>query len=187
MAAPSSSSSSLDALLDKIQSDSTLRLSEDPATPPVSVSLQSGYLSEQAMAQNAVTAVQDRNELWESNLTPRQKALPKIPSQMLGGFVAIMILMVGIGSATLLTQQNQDLRQQASEGSAAQLAGTSATLTQAEYEASLQEASGQTVPSEDYIGAIASGSWTQTEMLIVAVAAISIVVILALLVWIFFF
>lgn len=180
------SSSSLDALLEKIHSESTLQLSEDPASPPVSVSLQNGYPSEQALAQKAVTAVQDRNELWESNLTPRQKALPKIPAQMLGGFVAIMILMVGIGSATLLTQQNQDLRQQASEGSAAQLAGTSATLTQAEYEASLRD-TGEMVAPEYAVGAFVPQTWTTTEMMIVAIAAVSIVVILALLVWIFFF
>ncbi len=50
-------------------------------------------------------------------LTKRQRALPKLNlAQTAGGLVAVLFLVMGVGSATYLTQQSQDVRQQASDG-----------------------------------------------------------------------
>lgn len=54
--------------------------------------------------------------LAESALSARQKRLPKLSLQMFGSLAAVFLLVVGAGSATVLTQQSQDVRQQASDG-----------------------------------------------------------------------
>lgn len=69
-------------------------------------------------------------EIWESNLSPRQRLLPKIDMRMIGGIVAVMVMALGIGSATILTQRSQDIRQQAYEETLPTVEGTPATLTE---------------------------------------------------------
>lgn len=54
------------------------------------------------------------------SLSERQKALPRINLTQMVGIVAMLFLVVGVGSATYLTQQSQDVRQQASDGRMAQ-------------------------------------------------------------------
>ena len=46
-------------------------------------------------------------------LTARQKALPKLSFRMLGTLAAMLVLVAGLGSAVVLTQQSQDVRQYA--------------------------------------------------------------------------
>lgn len=53
-------------------------------------------------------------------LSKRQKKLPRINLTQMVGMVAVLFLVVGVGSATYLTQQSQDVRQQASDGRLAQ-------------------------------------------------------------------
>ena len=48
-----------------------------------------------------------------SGLTPRQKALPKLSYRMLGSLAAMFILVIGLGSAVMLSQTPQDIRQYA--------------------------------------------------------------------------
>lgn len=46
-------------------------------------------------------------------LSARQKGLPKLSYRMLGSLAAVFVLVIGLGSAVLLTQQPQDVRQYA--------------------------------------------------------------------------
>ncbi len=48
-----------------------------------------------------------------SGLTERQRRLPKIDFRMVGGVLAVLVLIIGIGSATILTGESQELRQRA--------------------------------------------------------------------------
>lgn len=72
----------------------------------------------------------DATEVWESQMSARQRALPKLDLRMVGGIVAVMLLTLGIGSATYLAQQSQDLRQQAYEQTLPSVEGTPATVTE---------------------------------------------------------
>jgi len=54
--------------------------------------------------------------LVPEGLTPRQQRLPKISLHMVGSVLAIFVLMIGLGSSVLLSQRQQDVRQQAYEG-----------------------------------------------------------------------
>lgn len=59
------------------------------------------------------TNAADTAHLLSSGLSERQRKLPKIDYRMVGGLVAVLLLIVGVGSATLLTQESQELRQRA--------------------------------------------------------------------------
>lgn len=91
-----------------------------------------GGVGEVGASGAAGTAGQD---LWETNLTERQRSLPKLSLSMLGGIAAVFVLMLGLGSVTFLSQQNQDLRQQAYVDTLPELAGESAILTEQELQA----------------------------------------------------
>ncbi len=69
------------------------------------------------------------NEIWESNLSPRQRVLPKLDIRMMVGVVSIFVLALGIGSTTFLVQQTQDIRQQAYEETLPEVTGPAATET----------------------------------------------------------
>jgi hypothetical protein len=49
-------------------------------------------------------------------LSVQQRRLPRINLSLFGSVVAVMVMMVGVGTATYLSQQKQDLRQQAYQG-----------------------------------------------------------------------
>ncbi len=61
-------------------------------------------------------SVTDTAHLLSSSLSERQRRLPKIDLRLVSGLVAILLLVVGVGSATVLTQQSQEIRQRAYEG-----------------------------------------------------------------------
>lgn len=65
------------------------------------------------------TVVSDNMQI--PGLTPRQQALPKLSFRMLGSIAAMLVLVVGLGSAVVLTQRPQDIRQYASDQSNQQL------------------------------------------------------------------
>ncbi len=48
-----------------------------------------------------------------TGLTARQKALPKLSFRMLGSLAAMFVLVIGLGSAVMLSQKPQDIRQYA--------------------------------------------------------------------------
>jgi len=54
--------------------------------------------------------------LVSEGLSARQQRLPKISLHMVGSVLAVFVLMIGFGSSVLLSQQQQDVRQQAYEG-----------------------------------------------------------------------
>lgn len=54
--------------------------------------------------------------LVSEGLSARQQRLPKISLHMVGSVLAVFVLMIGLGSSVLLSQQQQDVRQQAFEG-----------------------------------------------------------------------
>ncbi len=142
----------------------------------------------------------ERNELWESNLTPRQRALPRIPAQMLGGIVAIFVLFAGVGAATFLSQQNQDLRQQAYEDTLDDLAGPSATLTRqqleeqerlalggGEMESTLPIESRDSLPEDFVASHMPLRSISSDQKVLILVAGSAIIFCLIFLVWLFRF
>lgn len=49
----------------------------------------------------------------QMGLTQRQWSLPTLNWQQAGSFLAVLVLIVGVGSATILSRRSQDLRQQA--------------------------------------------------------------------------
>lgn len=189
--------SSLDNLLKQIETKNADRLqaqnaasTETPAQPQpqrISIELTTPDVSATVTPRmQSNSSPREFNDMWDNNLTPRQRALPKLSFQMLGGVVAIMILMVGVGSATLLTQQGQDIRQQASEGDLPGVAGPSAALTQEQYEAqSGQPSQVSDLLTQEELQAGLQGQWSALEYGLVAVAGISIVVLLGFLVWLF--
>lgn len=126
-------------------------------------------------------------ELWESNLTQRQRALPKLPLKMLGGVAALFIMVVGLGSATFLSQQNQDLRQQAYVDTLPDLAGESAVVTQQEQEqmqqAEMMETEGKTTTTAQQM--LPAESPVSNIFLAGLVLGGLTLVILAVVVWIF--
>lgn len=77
-------------------------------------------------------------------LSARQRALPKISLHMVGSVLAMLVLMIGLGSSVLLSQRTQDVRQQAYEGQGvveqqtgnvpAELEGTSETTVETQGE-----------------------------------------------------
>lgn len=66
----------------------------------------------------------------EKPLSQRQRALPKIDLTKMAGIVTVLFLVVGLGSATYLSQQEQDVRQQASDGRMAQYQNVVAQLNE---------------------------------------------------------
>jgi uncharacterized protein HemX len=62
--------------------------------------------------------------------TKRQHALPKINLSQMAGMVTVLFLVVGLGSATYLSLQEQDVRQQASDGRMAQYQDVVAQLNE---------------------------------------------------------
>jgi len=54
--------------------------------------------------------------LAPESLSERQRRLPKISIHMVGSVLAVLVLVFGLGSSVLLSQQKQDVRQQAYEG-----------------------------------------------------------------------
>jgi hypothetical protein len=57
----------------------------------------------------------DTARLLASGLTERQRRLPKIDFRMVGGVLAMLLLIIGVGTATVLTGQSQEIRQRAAE------------------------------------------------------------------------
>lgn len=150
------SSASLDDILNQIEQDSIsvppLQSAGAvgapiPATPSVGMQDISAHLTIDTGNPAAVSAASPGQELWESNLTERQRALPKLSLKMLGGVAAVFVLMLGLGSATFLSQQNQDLRQQAYVDTLPDLAGESAVLTEQELTADSSTSQTSTVES----------------------------------------
>jgi hypothetical protein len=164
---------SLDVLLARIQSDSNLELAEPLDAPKAQSPAATGPVLA-APSSTVGQTVQERNPMWESNLTPQQRALPKISAQMMGGIVAVMVLFAGVGAATMLTQESQDIRQQASEGNAPSLAGRSAALSQKNK---------STLPGT--FGELQQLRLSQVEWIVIIGAGISIIVLLVFLVWLF--
>lgn len=52
-----------------------------------------------------------------TGLSMRQQRLPKLSYRMLGSIAAMLVMVLGLGSAVFLTQQSQDIRQYASDPS----------------------------------------------------------------------
>jgi len=77
----------------------------------------------------APRGVVDTPGIWEKDLSPRQRALPKLDLRMVAGFVMVVVMAFGIGTTTYLTQQSQDLRQSAYEQTLPALEETPATET----------------------------------------------------------
>lgn len=90
--------------------DLQTHLAARPEAAPALIATDVGFTSP---AEETVT---DTAHILSSGLTESQRRLPKLDLRMIGGIVAVLILAVGVGSATLLTQQGQDLRQRAFEG-----------------------------------------------------------------------
>lgn len=84
-----------------------------PASPsPLNVDFQASsipQITRQYLGGGAVVS----DNVQMPGLTPRQKALPKLSFRMLGSIAAILVLVIGLGSAISLTQQSQDVRQYA--------------------------------------------------------------------------
>lgn len=57
--------------------------------------------------------IADTAHILSSGLSERQRRLPKIDFRMVGGVLAVLLLIVGVGTATVLTGQSQELRQRA--------------------------------------------------------------------------
>lgn len=137
-------SSSLDDILKEIERDSISipqLSSASPSTQPIvtpSIGMQdvTAHLAVDSGAPGAPVgpSAQPGQDLWENNLTERQRSLPKLSLKMLGGIAVMFVLTLGLGSVTFLSQQNQDLRQQAYVDTLPDLAGESAILTQDELE-----------------------------------------------------
>ncbi len=73
--------------------------------------------------------------LTHSNLNERQKKLPTLSLRMIGSIAAMFVMIAGVGAATTLSQQSQDVRNQAYDGKTAQLANRPVvTPSPAEYE-----------------------------------------------------
>ncbi len=70
----------------------------------------------------------DSTEVWESGMSARQMALPKLDLRMIGGVVAMILLTLGVGSTTYLAQQSQDLRKAAYEQTLPTVEGVPATV-----------------------------------------------------------
>lgn len=121
-------------------------------------------------------------QLWGSNLSPRQRRLPKIPYQMLGGFVAMLIFALGLGSATYLTSQTQDLRNQAYEDVLPDVEGPLATETQEQYEARLRASQQSQSLSPDTVVETPFGSLTLLSGVLLGVGAF---LLIAFFIWFF--
>jgi hypothetical protein len=79
-------------------------------------------------------------------LSQRQKALPRIDLSKIAGMVAVLFLVVGVGSATYLTQQGQDVRQQASDG---RLAQYNDVLTQLNEQSEAEKAEQEVITQQE--------------------------------------
>lgn len=108
---------SLDEVLEQIQTETTQQVIEeskkllDPQAEAAVLTLL-GTIEEER--ERHVPATES------SPLSARQRSLPRLPLAMYGAIAAVMFLVVGLGSTVLLSQQSQDIRQQAYEGSAKQ-------------------------------------------------------------------
>lgn len=69
----------------------------------------------------------DAPGVLKDELSDRQRRLPKLDLRVMGGALAVFVLVVGVGSATILSGQEQDVRNFASDGSFAQVARTGTT------------------------------------------------------------
>lgn len=139
-------------------------------------------LSEQ-LPENKSSVLQESDGLWENRLTPRQRLLPKISVQMISGIAAIMVMMAGVGAATMLSQSNQDLRQQAYEDTTGEITGPAASLTQEQLDA--QSSSIPSTPESGWsLDGILTREWSLVELVVLAAAGVSIIILLAFLLWI---
>lgn len=84
---------------------------------PVDVSPASGVvqLGREMIGGGAPRQEQFGSVALENQATQRQRRLPKLSYRMLGSIAAMLVLAGGLGTALLLTQQNQDIRQYASD------------------------------------------------------------------------
>lgn len=186
-AAPSQPTASVSA------AEPTLALNASGATPvapatsamPATPAPATPGLAEIPVDTRSETPLSDRQELWESRLTDRQRALPKISYQMLGGIVAILLLVFGVGSATVLTQQSQDIRNQAFEQTLAPVSGPSAVLTQQEIDQQQRLAQTGIVDTtvQKVQEQIAGFELTSQSFAILAAGGLAIFVVLAFLAW----
>lgn len=111
----------LDKILREIQQDSrqvpasagaadiATHLTDRPAAAPAI------YTPIETNTSRPANNAADTARLLASGLTERQRRLPKLDFRMVGGVMAILLLIVGVGTATVLTGQSQDIRQFASE------------------------------------------------------------------------
>lgn len=159
-----------------------------PSSLPSLATMTASGLSEIPADDRQETPLSDRQELWESRLTDRQKSLPKISYRMLGSVVAILLLVFGVGSATVLTQESQDIRNQAFEQTLAPVSGPSAVLTQQEIEAQQRLAQAGVVDTtvQRVQEQIAGFELTSSTFAILAGAGLAVFSILAFLVWMSF-
>jgi hypothetical protein len=121
---------SLDDLMDEIHNDSAEKLmseikkpSENPAIDALTARMLAEGAAGPAPKVDGELLTPTASELLFGTANPlskRQQALPKIRLSQMAGLVAVLFLVVGLGSATLLSQQSQDVRQQASDGRLAQ-------------------------------------------------------------------
>lgn len=70
-------------------------------------------ITRQFLGGGSVMSEQSSSPGQPAGLSPRQKALPKLSYRMLGSLAAMFILVVGLGSAVMLSQTPQDIRQYA--------------------------------------------------------------------------
>ncbi|MCD8484075.1 hypothetical protein LRY60_00435 [Candidatus Woesebacteria bacterium] len=138
---------SLDELLKEIQEESShfpeiSSAGGTGATRPVSAGM--AHISAHVAPAPVATPQPDERagatEIWENNLSPRQRVLPKLDLRVLGGMVAVFVLALGIGSTTMLVQQSQDLRQMAYEQTLPELEGPSATEKVRDHDAGMEQA-----------------------------------------------
>jgi hypothetical protein len=119
------------------------------------------------------------NGISVQGLSARQRALPKISLHMVGSILAVFVLMIGLGSSVLLSQQPQDVRQQAYEGQGVEQTGEVAAPN--ELNETSQEAARDSVASEMIADSSSSSQaqpfWQQP----IFIAGIAIVVSMGLL------
>lgn len=88
-------------------SDLDTHLAARPDAAPLMLS------GEPAVASRQEINAADTAHLLSSGLSERQRRLPKLDYRMVGGLVAVLLLIVGVSTATILTQESQELRQRA--------------------------------------------------------------------------
>lgn len=116
-------------------------------------------------------SVVSEQALTPQSLTARQRALPKISLHMVGSIVAIMVLMVGLGSSVLLSQRSQDVRQQAYEGQVQQQTVESSSEGSASKSETLIVERGEGVDAP-VPGSSSAAAWWQRPVVIAGAAIV---------------